>query len=102
VAENFPLQESGRAAGPKLSADVAQIHCRNRLHPSGSSDTHSSPEQPHPMLARRLVLSHRAIRPTTAPPIRAMSSAAAKPKLEWLVMIPDKPNALERRLQIRP
>jgi hypothetical protein len=31
-----------------------------------------------------------------------MSSAAAKPKLEWLVMIPDKPNALERRLQIRP
>jgi hypothetical protein len=50
------------------------------------------------MIARRLLLS------LTASPIRyrTMASSAAKQKLEWLVMIPDKPNSLEKRLQVRP
>jgi hypothetical protein len=33
---------------------------------------------------------------------RAMASSAAKPKIEWLVMIPDNPNALAKRVEIRP
>jgi hypothetical protein len=50
------------------------------------------------MLARRLILS------LTTSPIRhhRTMASAAKPKLEWLVMIPDNPSALEKRLKFRP
>jgi hypothetical protein len=45
------------------------------------------------MLARRIF--------SIASSRRTMASTA-KPKLEWLVMIPDKPNALEQRMKVRP
>jgi len=31
-----------------------------------------------------------------------MASSTAKPKFEWLVMVPDMPNALAKRVEIRP
>ncbi len=43
--------------------------------------------------------------PAPLAPFRAMASdaaAAAVRKYEWLVVIPDKPGTLEKRLEIRP
>lgn len=35
--------------------------------------------------------------------VRAMSSTAAAPrKFEWLVVVPDFPGALQKRLEVRP